>query len=46
METICIRKPDMALLDQQREALSELIWQDRESILWGLVHFLDVILED
>lgn len=37
---------DTQLLQKQKEALVEMIWDDEKNILWGLVYMLDDILDE
>ena len=37
---------DLALLTSQREELVKLIWQDKDTDLWGLVGLLDALIEE
>jgi len=37
---------DRALLISQREELIKLIWQDKDTDLWGLVALLDALIEE
>lgn len=36
---------DYSLLMEQRNALLELLWDDEENILWGIVYLLDDLLD-
>lgn len=36
-------KIDLPMLKEQKMALLELIWDDEENILWGIVNMLDDI---
>lgn len=40
--TLVIDNIDPEMLDAQRRALVRLIWDDPDSVLWGLVNMLDV----
>ena len=39
--TVVIHNVDYKLLNEQRTALIEKIWDDKDSVLWGLVEMLD-----
>ena len=41
MHTALFRNVDPELLNKQRLELVNLIWNDEDSILWGLVEMLD-----
>ena len=41
MRTVLFRNVDPELLNKQRLELINLIWNDEDSILWGLVEMLD-----
>lgn len=41
MHTALFRNVDPELLNKQRLELINLIWNDEDSILWGLVEMLD-----
>ena len=41
MRTVLFRNVDPELLNKQRLELVNLIWNDEDSILWGLVEMLD-----
>ena len=36
-------KIDWVLLKKQKQELVEMIWDEQESILWGIVHLIDDI---
>ena len=37
---------DLVMLTSQREELVRLIWQDKDTDLWGLVGLLDALIEE
>jgi hypothetical protein len=37
---------DYTMLKMQREELVKLIWQDKDTDLWGLVGLLDALIEE
>jgi len=42
-QTIICDNVDMDQLHQQKKELVELIWKNKDSNLWGLVHLIDAI---
>ena len=45
MNDILIKDVDLKLLNEQRKLLVDLIWNDQDTDLWGLVDMLDYIID-
>lgn len=46
MSVAAIDNIDLPLLKQQKQALLQLIWDEPDNILWGVVHLLDAVEDE
>lgn len=44
--TVEVGPIDIDILNRQKQELVNLIWEDKDSILWGIVYMLDDICDE